>query len=152
MTISFQSTLNQSEQFEQVAAIHERIFDTPWSAIALKNMFAPNSTNKASLILHDCEIIGFVIYSLVLDEAEIISIGIDPNFQKQGHARRLLAYEINLLKNLRIKKLFLEVSQHNIAARKLYESLGFVPIAKRKKYYKQADGAFADALVLSLNL
>jgi hypothetical protein len=48
-----------------------------------------------------------------------------------------------------IKMLFLEVRESNRVARKLYESYGFSPIARRKAYYRQP---IEDAIVMMTEL
>jgi ribosomal-protein-alanine N-acetyltransferase len=65
------------------------------------------------------------------DELEILNIAVDPLSRRQGVARSLVA---QLLANFR-GSVYLEVRQSNLAARKLYHSLGFEAIAVRKDYY-----------------
>jgi len=65
------------------------------------------------------------------DELEILNLAVDPPFRRRGVARSLIA---QLLANFR-GNVYLEVRQSNIAARKLYHSLGFEAIGVRKDYY-----------------
>ena len=65
------------------------------------------------------------------DELEILNIAVDPQFRRRGVARSLMEA---LLANYR-GTVFLEVRQSNIAARKLYHSLGFEVLAVRPDYY-----------------
>jgi len=72
-------------------------------------------------------------------EYEIHTIGVDPDFQGQGIGRRLLADLLDLASGATV---FLEVRTDNEPAIKLYESVGFVNIGLRKRYYR-ASGADA---------
>src|SRR5690349_24551918 len=72
-------------------------------------------------------------------EYEIHTIGVDPDFQGRGIGRGLLA---DLLEFGSGGTVFLEVRTNNVPAIKLYESVGFVNIGLRKRYYR-ASGADA---------
>jgi len=65
------------------------------------------------------------------EELEILNLAVDPPFRRRGVARSLIT---QLLANFR-GNVYLEVRQSNIAARKLYHSLGFEAIGVRKDYY-----------------
>jgi ribosomal-protein-alanine N-acetyltransferase len=72
-------------------------------------------------------------------EFEIHTIGVDPEYQGQGIGRRLLT---SLLAISDGGVVFLEVRTDNAPAIALYESVGFVKIGLRKRYYR-ASGADA---------
>jgi ribosomal-protein-alanine N-acetyltransferase len=63
-------------------------------------------------------------------EREILNLAVDPRYRRAGIATLLIKQEI------RKKALFfLEVRESNLAARALYERLGFVEISRRAEYY-----------------
>jgi [ribosomal protein S18]-alanine N-acetyltransferase len=72
-------------------------------------------------------------------EYEIHTIGVDPAYQARGIGRRLLT---DLLKIADGGVVFLEVRTDNEPAIKLYESVGFVNVGLRRRYYR-ASGADA---------
>jgi [ribosomal protein S18]-alanine N-acetyltransferase len=72
-------------------------------------------------------------------EYEVHTIGVDEGLQGQGIGRTLLG---ELLKFADGGTVFLEVRTDNVAAISLYESVGFVVIGRRKRYY-QVSGADA---------
>ncbi|TGL22364.1 GNAT family N-acetyltransferase [Leptospira yanagawae] len=80
-------------------------------------------------------------YALVCEtpwEIEIFRIATLPNFRKQGIAKQMLE---NLFQKFPKKEFFLEVKESNELAIKLYLSVGFLELERRKKYYP--DGSTA---------
>lgn len=119
--------------FDEIANLHAKCFpEHPWSSDDFRDL-------KKS----GCEIImsenGFIVYRSVLDEAEIITIGVNPEMQRKGIATAMIGIIENILKNQGVKKIFLEVSSTNIAGQKLYESTGFKNVGLRPKYYNGVD-------------
>ena len=72
-------------------------------------------------------------------EYEIHTIGVDPAYQGQGIGRRLLTEVLEFTSG---GVVFLEVRTDNEAAIGLYESVGFVNVGLRRRYYR-ASGADA---------
>ena len=127
--------------FQKLANLHQKCFpNKPWSADDFRDL--KNS---------GCEIImsenGFIVYRIAADEAEIITIGVNPDFRRQGIATAMVGIIEKTLKNQGVKKIFLEVASNNIAAQKLYENSGFVRVGLRPRYY---DGV--DAILMSKNI
>jgi ribosomal-protein-alanine N-acetyltransferase len=89
---------------------------------------------------------GFLLLRIVLDEAEIITIGVTA--PRQGIATALLAQGIAHCRAAGVKTIHLEVAEDNASARALYTAQNFVQTGRRKTYY--AGGTAA--LTLSLEL
>ena len=126
----------------KLAELHKLCFPhRPWSADDFSNL-------KKS----GCEIVasenGFIVWRTVVDEAEIITVGVHPDTRGAGIAIAMLGIMENEVKKMGAKKIFLEVSHINIPAIKLYEKCGFVQIGKRKNYY--SDGT--DAILMQKNI
>jgi ribosomal-protein-alanine N-acetyltransferase len=80
----------------------------------------------------DERIAGFAVARHVApDEIEILNVAVDPVFRRRGAARSLIQQLIGKYP----VAAYLEVRQSNLAARKLYHSLGFETIAVRQDYY-----------------
>lgn len=127
--------------FEKLSNLHKKCFPTkPWSADDFRDL--KNS---------GCEIImsenGFIVYRIVVDEAEIITIGVNPEMRRNGIASAMIGIIEKTIKNQGVKKIFLEVSATNIPAQKLYENCGFKVVGLRPKYY---DGV--DAILMSKDI
>jgi len=97
------------------------------------------------------QVAGFAITQIVLDEATLFNIAIDPAFQRQGLGRKLLEDVIEKLEQREIVTLWLEVRASNSKAIALYESLGFNEVSVRRNYYPAAQGR-EDAIMMALIL
>jgi len=86
---------------------------------------------------------GFIILRHANDQAEILTLAIDPSMRRQGLARDLLDIAETELAELGIDTLFLEVAEDNDPAIVFYKKSGFDPIGKRPAYYKREKGRIA---------
>ena len=102
--------------------------------------------------MHCPEPAGFIIGQLASDEAEILSIGVLPKFQRRGVGKLLVEGLSRAVKNAEARRLFLEVAADNQAAFELYRSCGFTAVGMRKAYYERPGAEPQDALVLALPL
>jgi len=111
---------------------HECFPHKPWSAADF------NDLKKSG-----CDIIGsengFIVYRVVADEAEIITIGVSPAARRGGIASAMLEIAMRDAKKRGAKKMFLEVACDNTAARELYTRAGFTQVGVRPKYYDGVD-------------
>ena len=82
------------------------------------------------------ELVGFVGAQVVLDESDIIKIGVKPSNRKKGIAKNLFFNLLTELKNKNVKKIMLEVREQNAIAINFYKKMGFKIIATRKNYYE----------------
>lgn len=141
------------ERATEIAALHARLFDPPWDEAAIISLLEhPASTSLVAVAGDPKVITGFVIGQLAADEAEILSIGVAPDWQHAGLGKMIVLGLVRAAKRGEAKRLFLEVAEDNIAANALYKSLGFTESGRRKRYYERTDGTAADAIVLALNL
>lgn len=109
-----------------------------------KNMFLEELENKNSffkvLYLNNI-IVGYIIYHIIIDEAEILNIVIDNKFQRQSLGKYLLEKTIEFLYMKNIKTIFLEVGEQNFPAINLYLKFEFKQYNIRKEYYKNNENA-----------
>ena len=88
--------------------------------------------------------VGFITYSLSVDDADIESVFVLPDKRRLGIAELLCVSAEESIKNSGKEKIFLEVKNTNPSAYSLYKKRGFKDLSVRKKYY--ADGS--DAIVM----
>jgi len=121
----------------------------PWTEKTLASNQGERYLNLK--IMQGEQVAGFAITQVVLDEATLFNIAIDPAFQRQGLGRKLLEDVIEKLEQREIVTLWLEVRASNSKAIALYESLGFNEVSVRRNYYPAAQGR-EDAIMMALIL
>ncbi len=94
------------------------------------------------------EIVGYCLYQMTFEQAEVLRIGTDPKYQRKGIASQVLNKLHELLQLNQVESLLLEVRADNTAAIALYEQQAFNIIHKRKGYYKMPHKPVVDALVM----
>ncbi|MBE7218714.1 MAG: GNAT family N-acetyltransferase [Caulobacteraceae bacterium] len=123
--------------------MHAAAFPSPWFAAELATLAA--SPGVATLVVEaDGVALGFVMARRVADEAEILTLAIDPAHRRRGVGRTL----VEAAAALGGDALFLEVAQDNAPARALYAACGFREAGRRRGYYARTAGPPVDALVL----
>ena len=130
-------------------AIEIRSHAFPWS----EKTFATNQGERYLNYRLDLqgEMAAFAITQVVLDEATLFNIAVDPAYQRRGLGRQLLEHLISELETRGVLTLWLEVRASNVADIALYESLGFNEATIRRNYYPTKEGR-EDAIIMALPL
>ena len=134
----------KKSDFNKILQIENNLFECSMTQSELNNYFSQSSFRVWKI--ETKRIIGYVSFYHVIDEVEIIKIGIIKSYQR----RRYGSFIIKELKKLDIKKIFLEVSSENVNAINFYVKNGFKVIGLRKGYYKSKNGSNIHALRLSI--
>jgi ribosomal-protein-alanine N-acetyltransferase len=132
-----------------ISAVHEieRLsFTTPWPAYAFEQELTANRLARYVVARVGDRVVGFGGVWLMVDEAHVTTIGVHPDWRRQGVGRRLLVALIDLADELRATRVTLEVRAGNEGAQALYAELGFEATGRRVRYYSD-DGE--DALVMT---
>ena len=82
---------------------------------------------------------GYLLAMMIDDEAEILSIGVTPDRQRQGVGNRLLQHFFEHGTSQNMARVVLEVAEDNVPALGLYRDFGFAAFGRRKGYYKQGN-------------
>ena len=137
--VSLQNThirrLTQSD-FEILKMFHVKHFQNHSISDHSLIAYLTQSQYQTYGMFHVKHLIGYVIFLTCDCDADIVYIGTDPNFRRQGVASTLIQ---NFLDTSKISQLFLEVSIENTKAISLYQSLGFEIASIRKKYLHNID-------------
>ena len=134
---------------ESMATIHRACFVKNWSAGEIAQFLsAPGCLSLLASLSPQQTVQGFVVVRSAGDEAEILTLAVDPSHRRQGLARALLTAAIDSLRKAGAKRLFLEVESGNESPRGLYQSLGVIAVGHRPRYYEH--GADADIFSLAL--
>ena len=137
------------EDLDGIVQIERAVNPFPWGEEALRDTIASSGHHLMSL--REGRAVGFLLSSFVLDEAQLLLIGVSPDWQGIGVGGQLLKELINRSKDQGQKLIYLEVRSGNERAIRLYRSLGFIDIGVRRDYYPGLVGR-EDAIVMSLQL
>lgn len=131
-----------------ILAIEKRSHITPWR----EAHFLSSIQGSHHVLGAYCEgqLIGYAVYSIVADEAELLLFVIDEPHQGRGFGKALLAHIIQNLDG-KAERLFLEVRASNMPAIQLYETIGFNQVGERANYYSLPWGR-EDALIFALEI
>lgn len=130
----------------ELAKLHALCFPhKPWAA-----------SDFADLKNSGCDIIasehGFIVWRVVADQAEIITIGVHPDARQTGIASAMLVLAESDAKTRGANKMFLEVAENNRPARAMYEKNGYTQIGVRPKYYDGVDAILMEKELQGVNL
>jgi ribosomal-protein-alanine N-acetyltransferase len=113
-----------------------------WSAegyLALPGWVAENASG----------VLGFLLARVAADEMEILNLAVTPSARQQGVGSALLGAAVAHGSRSGAFRVFLEVRESNLGARRFYERHGFLVTGRRPRYYRGPD---EDALIMGRTL
>ncbi len=140
---------SKREQTLQAVANIETIIQPQdaWSCKTLSELLEQDSIDLLVVYQID-KIVGYCLYQVIFEQAEILRIGTHPDYQRRGIASQVFA-KLNVeLLSKQVESLLLEVRADNIAAITLYEQQGLAVIHRRKGYYQTPHSPAIDALIM----
>ena len=123
---------------DRCAELEAQLFpgDDPWPAVAFMRELGSEHNHYVAARV-DGVLVGYAGITRLGRkppyEFEIHTIGVDSAFQGRGIGRRMLDLLLDIAAG---DTVFLEVRTDNVAAIALYESVGFVRVGIRKRYYR----------------
>lgn len=139
----------KKEDFPAIAALSMRCFPAQeaWSLTTLEASDTQSIRSFVAFLKQNIH--GFCLFQLALDEANLLSLAVSPDYQKRGIGSALLTQSLNILEKDGMKSTILEVRAQNQSAIRLYHRLGFRQQAIRKAYYPKIQSAEKeDAVVM----
>ena len=140
---------------EDLAAIEALAKATPhapaWTAGTYQRMLQadpPQSARHIVLLAQAAEsdgLLGFAVFSISADEAELEAIAVLPVAQRKGIGKALLHAGCNSVDVAGARVVHLEVRRSNSAAVHLYRTAGFLETGLRPRYYT---GPVEDAVLM----
>ena len=95
--------------------------------------------------------VGFSLFRVVADEAELLLIAVLPALHRHGIGRRLLDHFMRRARDEDVARVHLEVRDGNPAVA-MYRAAGFSAVGRRRNYYQSPDGKRFDAITLAREL
>jgi [ribosomal protein S18]-alanine N-acetyltransferase len=99
----------------------------------------------------DGVVVGFALSRGVIDEEELLLIGVLNTARRRGIGQQLIAKLSQFCVQLERSVIFLEVRDGN-KAYYFYSSMGFNPIGRRSDYYKSVYGSKHDSITMAYTL
>ena len=131
-------------QAETAAHWAEREYDALFAAEA-----PPRVTLVATSETEAGRVIGFVIARCATAEWEIENVVVAPEKRNRGLGIKIIRELLLRAQSAGATSVLLEVRESNLAARRLYEKLGFSPHGRRSNYYREPE---EDALLLCFSM
>ena len=126
-------------------------FPNPWHESTFRGEIQHRPISFPLVVVHGAHnrVIGYIVFWVIGEEAQINNIAVHPGFRRLGVGERVLRQVIAQLRSSGVSMVTLEVRPSNTGAQTLYRKLGFRMIGLRKGYYTNPP---EDAFVLALHL
>lgn len=144
----------RADEAALLAQLHATSFEDHWPEDAIGSLLQRPNVQGYLAMVNGGEAVGFSLIQVIADEAEILTICIVPQHRLRKAGRLLLEASLQGARLSGAQKIFLEVAETNLPARRIYSLAGFEPVGRRKAYYPGGGGlaGSSDALVLRKNL
>jgi ribosomal-protein-alanine N-acetyltransferase len=137
---------------DAVARLHAASFYRGWPRQDIEAYLIDPDTPTLVACDSRRRIAGFAMLRLLGDDAELMTIAVEPKYRSKGVATALLRACFEDLRMTPSKRMILEVAADNPAAIKVYSRLGFTRLSERQGYYARPDGQPATAIVMARTL
>jgi [ribosomal protein S18]-alanine N-acetyltransferase len=137
-----------SDDLSRVMEVENASFPLPWSRSSFGSLLGLERVFFLVAEL-DGRVVGHGVLWWVGEEGELANIAVDPQVRRAGVARALLDELVDRARREGVEQIFLEVRVSNDAAFRLYRSLGFREVGRRRNYYQRP---LEDARILRLDV
>lgn len=118
----------------RIMEIERQCFASPWHESAYLAELANRSAYYIVARVGD-ELVGYSGMWVIMDEAHITTIGVDPRYRGRKIGEQILVAILEEAQRRGARRATLEVRESNTVAQNLYHKYGFVPAAIRRGYY-----------------
>lgn len=134
---------------DAVFAIEQLVQPYPWS----RGNFTDALVSGYRCVVDEVvgQIVSYAVLMPVLEEAELLNIGVAAAQQRKGSGKAMLDAQMQWARTHNMQRIFLEVRVSNLPAIALYRAVGFIEIGMRRGYYQNAAGR-EDAMAMACEL
>lgn len=134
---------------DRILEIEQASFPTPWSRVAFEGELKNNQFAHYVVAEWNNRVIGYAGMWVIIDEAHITNIAIEPKMRGRKIGEALLLQMMRYARFKGADRMTLEVRVSNRIAQNLYKKLGFRKEGVRKGYYSDNQ---EDALIMWADL
>jgi len=149
--LPYQIRAMQTGDLVQVQSIDRDSFSLPWPTSAYNyELSNPQSLLWVAEIPGEVsppKIVGMIVLWLIVDEAHVATLAVEPEYRQQGIGRRLLATALREAAHKGLREATLEVRANNLVAQRLYQKFMFETVGFRPHYYRDNN---EDALIMTM--
>ncbi|NBV89963.1 MAG: ribosomal-protein-alanine N-acetyltransferase [Actinobacteria bacterium] len=133
-----------SIEVTEVKSLEDQLFPVDaWSEELFHNEIAEVGISREVIVARVAgKIVGYVSLRYVGTEGDVVTIAVDPTFQKQGVGTAMMNWLETAAKGHGVRELFLEVRSDNIPAIAMYLARDFERIDLRRNYYDTGVDAY----------
>lgn len=139
----------EDKDISNVMTIELLSYEFPWTEGIFRDCIRVGY--RCRVLEEDGEMVGYAVMSVGAGESHVLNVCVRPDTRERGYGRILMTELIDQARALGAEMMFLEVRPSNLAARALYEKLGFNEVGARNNYYPARNGR-EDALILACHL
>lgn len=127
------------EDIGDVLRVEAQCFSTIWPRNAFQNELTENKLAHYFVGRAEDAIIAYGGLWVILEDAHITTVAVDPAFQGGGHGERMLIKLLDEAIERGASWVTLEVRESNRTAQNLYKKYGFTVVNTRRGYYSDND-------------
>ena len=120
------------EHIAAIAALENACFPDPWPADLFSRI-----RERILVAAEGPAVLGYLVFSSVLDEGSVDNIAVAPERRRQGIADALLSDAERRARDGGLSFITLEMRASNAAAAALYEKHGYREVGRRRGYYEK---------------
>ena len=139
-----------TEYAEQMANLHALGFAPAWPVKDFIAHCESEFDDVRGVMVAD-RLVGFVVLRAQQDQAEVLTIIVDPKKRGLGLGASLLEGAERAAQQNGVEIVFLDVAKDNLAAISMYRNAGYVQCGVRAGYYRRVGGR-VDALLFQKHL
>lgn len=125
----------------KISELEKESFLIPWSIEQYRTELNGNEFSHLLVYKEDKEILGYIDFWILFDQATINKIAVKKEVRNQGIAKALLKEALKYMAEAECFICTLEVRVSNIAAINLYTKFGFETALVKKQYYSDGEDA-----------
>ena len=134
--------LAEIKDIDNLYQLENSTFVSPWTYSQFEYEIKENSFSKLLIIEENEELIGYIDYWIIFDQATINKICIKEKYRRNGLAQKLLDMCFEDIKENECMVITLEVRKSNEKAIKLYQKNGFDIVLTKPQYYSDGEDAY----------